>query len=252
MTQERFEWLEIPDEATKPKPKKDKTPEAVVGKRCPQCGWLDEETATHCFRCGYRYNLDYAMADRIAELGVTLPPRVLETEQNLENFFRIHGRARLPEALSIYQLRMQAELLRLSKGFDQLVCLEEIAVEHYEHQIETAIRALRDMRGRALLADEVGLGKTIEAGIIMKELIQRGLVRSVLVLTPAAAAGAVMWCSLIKFHLRGRYDYWVECRSCLTPDAGACYYFCGRNVFFDPRLLSDQTCRAGVRCVMFV
>ncbi len=186
MTQERFEWLEIPDEATKPKPKKDKTPEAVVGKRCPQCGWLDEETATHCFRCGYRYNLDYAMADRIAELGVTLPPRVLETEQNLENFFRIHGRARLPEALSIYQLRMQAELLRLSKGFDQLVCLEEIAVEHYEHQIETAIRALRDMRGRALLADEVGLGKTIEAGIIMKELIQRGLVRSVLVLTPAS------------------------------------------------------------------
>jgi SNF2 family DNA or RNA helicase len=42
------------------------------------------------------------------------------------------------------------------------------------------------MRGRALLADEVGLGKTIEAGIITKELIQRGLVHSVLVLTPAS------------------------------------------------------------------
>jgi SNF2 family DNA or RNA helicase len=42
------------------------------------------------------------------------------------------------------------------------------------------------MRGRALLADEVGLGKTIEAGIVMKELIQRGLVRTVLVLTPAS------------------------------------------------------------------
>ncbi len=186
MTQERFEWLEIPDETTKPKLKKDKTPEAVVGKRCPQCHWLDEETAMRCFRCGYRYNLDYEMAGRIAELGVTLPPRVLETEQNLENFFRIHGRARLPEPLPIYQLRKQAEVLRLSKGFDQLICLEELAVEHYEHQIETAIRALRDMRGRALLADEVGLGKTIEAGIVMKELIQRGLVRSVLVLTPAS------------------------------------------------------------------
>src|SRR5204863_3241159 len=108
------------------------------------------------------------------------------TEQNLENFFRIHGRARLPESLPIYQLRTQADKLRLSKGFDQLICLEELAVEHYEHQIETAIRALRDMRGRALLADEVGLGKTIEAGIVMKELIQRGLVHSVLVLTPAS------------------------------------------------------------------
>ena len=93
MTQERFEWLEIPDEPTKPNLKKDKAPEAVVGKRCPACGWLDEETAMRCFRCGYRYNLDYDMAGRIAELGVTLPPRVLETEQNLENFFRIHGRA---------------------------------------------------------------------------------------------------------------------------------------------------------------
>jgi len=186
MTQERFEWLEIPDEPTKPKTKKQKTVEAVVGKRCPQCSWLDEETATHCFRCGYRYNLDYAMAGRIAELGITLPPRVLETPQNLENFFRIHGRARPPEPLPIYQLRNQAEILRLSKGFDQLLCLEELSVEHYEHQIEAAIRALRDMRGRALLADEVGLGKTIEAGIVMKELIQRGLVRSVLVLTPAS------------------------------------------------------------------
>ncbi|MEZ4615859.1 MAG: DEAD/DEAH box helicase [Caldilineaceae bacterium] len=75
--------------------------------------------------------------------------------------------------------------MRLSRGFDQLVCLDEISVEHYEHQIETALTALRDM-GRALLADEVGLGKTIEAGIIMKELVLRGLVRSVLVLTPAS------------------------------------------------------------------
>ncbi|MDQ3248012.1 MAG: DEAD/DEAH box helicase, partial [Chloroflexota bacterium] len=186
MTQERFEWLEIPDEAAQAKPKNQKTTEAVIGKRCPECGWLDEETTTRCFRCSYRYNLDYAMAGRIAELGVSLPPRLVETEQNLENFLRTHGRARLPVSLPVYQLRNQADILRLSKGFDQLLCLEELAVDHYEHQIETAIRALRDMRGRALLADEVGLGKTIEAGIVMKELIQRGLVRSVLVLTPAS------------------------------------------------------------------
>ena len=73
-----------------------------------------------------------------------------------------------------------------AQGFDKLLCLEEIAVEHYQHQIDAALRALHQMRGRALLADEVGLGKTIEAGIVMKELIQRGLVRTVLVLTPAS------------------------------------------------------------------
>lgn len=188
MSQERFEWLEIPTEVDQPKRTKKKThsEETLLGKRCPQCNWLDEETATSCFRCGYRYHVDHDMAARISALGVTLPPRLIETEQPLENFFRTHGRIRPPEPLALYQLRAQAEGFRLSRGFDELVCLDEISVEHYEHQLDAARRALRDMRGRVLLADEVGLGKTIEAGIIMKELIQRGLVRTVLVLTPAS------------------------------------------------------------------
>ncbi len=183
----RFEWLELPESA--PEPKSNKKPvrtEATLGKRCPDCGWLDEETATRCFRCGHRYNVDQVMSARFTELGIHLPPRVIEAPQNLENFFRINGRIRPAEPLDIYQLRLQAEALRLSRGFDQLLCLEELAVDHYEHQIDAALRALRDMRGRALLADEVGLGKTIEAGIVMKELIVRGLVRTVLVLTPAS------------------------------------------------------------------
>lgn len=184
--QERFEWLELPDPDAKTKPQKHKGPETLMGKRCPDCGWLDDETATRCFRCGYRYNVDREMTQRIAELGVALPPRLIETDQNLETFFRIHGRIRLPEPLGLYRLRLEAESLRLSRGFDQLICLEELDLEHYEHQLETAVRALHQMRGRALLADEVGLGKTIEAGIITKELIQRGLVNTVLVLTPAS------------------------------------------------------------------
>jgi SNF2 family DNA or RNA helicase len=186
MTQDRFEWLEIPEEPTKKKKSKKSSPDAVMGKRCPQCNWLEEETAMTCFRCGYRYNVDQQMAARIQQLGVSLPPRIIETRQNLENFFRIHGRVHPPGPMEQYQLRLTAEQLRLSRGFDQLICLEDISVDHYEHQLETALRALRDMRGRALLADEVGLGKTIEAGIVMKELIERGLVRTVLVLTPAS------------------------------------------------------------------
>src|SRR5437879_9177978 len=45
------------------------------------------------------------------------------------------------------------------------------------------------MRGRAILADEVGLGKTIEAGLLLKEYAIRGLVRRVLILTPASLTG---------------------------------------------------------------
>jgi SNF2 family DNA or RNA helicase len=53
-----------------------------------------------------------------------------------------------------------------------------------EHQIRTAKTVLRRFRGRALLCDEVGLGKTIEAGLVLDELHLRGLARSVLVLVP--------------------------------------------------------------------
>jgi len=59
-------------------------------------------------------------------------------------------------------------------------------VRRYEHQERTALRVLRDLRGRAILADEVGLGKTIEAGLILKEYAIRGLVRRALILTPPA------------------------------------------------------------------
>ena len=40
-------------------------------------------------------------------------------------------------------------------------------MELLEHQIRTAKTVLRRFRGRALLCDEVGLGKTIEAGLIL-------------------------------------------------------------------------------------
>ena len=47
MTYERFEWLEIPDERTQQKKKTSELEEALIGKRCPECGWLDEETGEY-------------------------------------------------------------------------------------------------------------------------------------------------------------------------------------------------------------
>lgn len=178
---ERFEWLEIPPEPEPEAPQKHE--EVKLGKRCPQCGWLDEETSLECFRCGHRYNIDVTMQSAIEALpGVRLLPRVFEGKQDLTGFLR-HERASLP---AVFDLRLRAEALRMTRGFGELICLDDIAVEHYEHQLETALRALRDMRGRVLLADEVGLGKTIEAGIIMKELAERGLAQTILALTPAS------------------------------------------------------------------
>lgn len=62
----------------------------------------------------------------------------------------------------------------------------EKRIETYPHQVNAALRVLTKMGGRAILADEVGLGKTIEAGIVLKELFARGLVDTVLILTPAS------------------------------------------------------------------
>ena len=53
------------------------------------------------------------------------------------------------------------------------------------HQLEPALAVLRGIGSRVLLADEVGLGKTIQAGLIVAELRARGAIDRLLVLTPA-------------------------------------------------------------------
>lgn len=52
------------------------------------------------------------------------------------------------------------------------------------HQLEPALAILRGLGTRLLLADAVGLGKTIQAGLIVSELLARGSIDRVLVLTP--------------------------------------------------------------------
>jgi hypothetical protein len=82
-----------------------------------------------------------------------------------------------PEGLSTCDaapLRLHLEYwqLHLLRDFDELLCLEGLTgVEHLPHQIETVRKVLRRFRGRVLLADEVGLGKTIEACLLLREYL---------------------------------------------------------------------------------
>jgi SNF2 family DNA or RNA helicase len=88
---------------------------------------------------------------------------------------------------TMYQLASEAEQASMIGSFDELQCLPHIRqLKPLAHQIDTAKKVLYEMRGRAILADEVGLGKTIEAGLIIKEYLIRGLVRKVLILVPAS------------------------------------------------------------------
>jgi SNF2 family DNA or RNA helicase len=69
--------------------------------------------------------------------------------------------------------------------FLSLGSLGSLRFEPFDYQVQAARIALRRMRGRAILADEVGLGKTIEAGLTLAELRLRGLADRTLVITPA-------------------------------------------------------------------
>lgn len=68
------------------------------------------------------------------------------------------------------------------------------------HQLHVLNRAMETNNIRYILADEVGLGKTIEAGMIIKELKSRGLVQRVLVVCPTGLV--TQWASEMqeKFH----------------------------------------------------
>ena len=89
-----------------------------------------------------------------------------------------------------FSLRERLAHLSLAQGFDELLCLSHLTgFEPLWYQIETVRKVLKQFRGRVLLADEVGLGKTIEAAMVLKEYVLRGMVERTLVLTPASLVG---------------------------------------------------------------
>jgi SNF2 family DNA or RNA helicase len=88
---------------------------------------------------------------------------------------------------TLFQLCDIGRRARLAARIDNLMALDHLhGFTPLPHQIRTAQRVIRELRGRAILADEVGLGKTIEAGLVIKEYQLRNLARKILILVPAS------------------------------------------------------------------
>jgi superfamily II DNA or RNA helicase len=81
---------------------------------------------------------------------------------------------------------------------DVLLAPIEASVIPLPHQLRALSRAISGERVRYLLADEVGLGKTIEAGLILRELKLRGLAKRILVIAPKGLV--TQWVSEMRFH----------------------------------------------------
>jgi len=91
------------------------------------------------------------------------------------------------ESKEILKLKIDANEISSDSEIRELSCYSEVRKNlTYElpHQPEGALRILRHFNGNALLADEVGLGKTITTGLVLRECIERGFVKKVLILTP--------------------------------------------------------------------
>jgi len=98
-----------------------------------------------------------------------------------------------------------ATAARIADAISQDVLLAplESTVIPLPHQIQALSRAVSGDRIRYLLADEVGLGKTIEAGLILRELKLRGLVKRVLVVAPKGLVS--QWVSEMRTHFGERF-----------------------------------------------
>jgi len=99
---------------------------------------------------------------------------------------------------------LRRERFRLLDAYrnDMALGLSNSRVEPKLHQVSVALRALEKSQPRLILADEVGLGKTIEAGLILKELRARmgADLERVLIVVPASLV--TQW----EFELRTKFN----------------------------------------------
>ena len=104
------------------------------------------------------------------------------------------------------------------------------AVRPGDYQLVPLLKALRMPRVNLLIADDVGLGKTIEAGLILTELLIRRRIRRVLVLAPAALRW--QWKDELweKFSLRFEHRLFLSA----TPHNGHTRSFTGLLEMLDP------------------
>src|SRR6266540_3154647 len=143
--------------------------------------------------------LDLTYKDPTGRLGNTLlyrheEPRLELVEQGRPWSFDGDG--------AIFRLVSEAHRIRLAHLFDPLLAVHTSLIEPLPHQITAVYEAMLPRQPlRFLLADDPGAGKTIMAGLFMKELIARGDLHRCLVVCPGSLAEQWQDELYRRFHL---------------------------------------------------
>ena len=103
---------------------------------------------------------------------------------------------------ALFQLVSEAQRIRLAHLFDPMLAVHSSIVEPLPHQITAVYEAMLPRQPlRFLLADDPGAGKTIMAGLLIKELIARGDLQRCLIVCPGSLAEQWQDELNARFHL---------------------------------------------------
>ena len=121
--------------------------------------------------------------------------------------------------LAFNEIYYRAAAARVANALaqDVLIAPIESPVIPLPHQIRTLGRVMSGDQLRFLLADEVGLGKTVEAGLVMRELKLRGLARRILVVVPKGLT--MQWVAEMQLHFNEPFHLLIPSHAIQPPDA---------------------------------
>ena len=158
----------------------------------------------------WRYSFDHKELCRVIETQTLWGETVCRVWMPSKNAVVRISASRLKPICEIaidnkHQIAYLASAARVADALTQDVLLAPIesSVIPLPHQVNVLSKAVSSNRVRYLLADEVGLGKTIEAGLIMRELKLRGLVKRTLVVVPKGLVA--QWIAEMRFHFKEEF-----------------------------------------------
>ncbi len=135
-----------------------------------------------------------------AELTEVVPEREIAGERHILELLR----KGILDSGRRFHCRSESYILRLAYAYNKILSLSNSRTRILSHQVESTHRIVNSINHRFLIADEVGLGKTVEAGLVIKELMYRYDYKRILIACPASLI--YQWQSEMKSKFNEHFE----------------------------------------------